>query len=114
MINADRQIGGLRVGYVSPLDRYRNGAIGWYCIIKNGADHFEGFTIPEADTRMEVDYEFILPIARRIYSPDGMFEINAHSAKDIAEGKMNSMGRYRGKVPVAFIGIHDDLALCTV
>jgi hypothetical protein len=92
------------------LDKHGTGVIAWHCLIRDGRVHFEETPIPEADVRTEVDYEFILPVARRIYTPEIMAEVEAYTAKGIAEGKMKSTSRDRSKVPSVFIGMHNELA----
>jgi hypothetical protein len=96
------------------LDKHGNGVIAWHCKIKDGKVHFEETAIPEADIRTEVDYQFVLPLARKVYSPDDMKEVEAYQAKGAAEGKMISTSRDRSKVPPAFIGMHNDLAVRTL
>jgi hypothetical protein len=101
-------------GVPGHLDKHGNGVIAWHCKIKDGKVHFEETAIPEADVRTEVDYQFILPVARKVYAPDAMAEIETYTAKGVAEGKMKSTGRDRSKVPPVFIGMHNDLALRTL
>jgi len=96
------------------LDKHGNGVIAWHCLIKDGKVHFEETAIPEADVRTEVDYNFVLWIARQVYSPEVMAEVDAYSAKGAAEGKMKSTSRDRSKVPPVFIGMHNDLAVRTL
>ena len=57
------------------LDKHGNGVIAWHCTIKDGIVHFEETAIPEADVRTEVDYDFIVPIARKVYSLEAMAEV---------------------------------------
>lgn len=101
-------------GVPKHLDKHGNGIIAWHCTIKDGKVHFEETAIPEADVRTEVDYEFVLPLARKVYSPDYMQEIEAYSAKGVAEGKMKSTSKDRSKVPPVFVGMHNDLAVRTL
>jgi hypothetical protein len=101
-------------GVPKHLDKHGNGVIAWHCLIKDGVVYFEETAIPEADVRTEVDYDFVVPIARRIYSPEVMAEVDAYSAKGAAEGKMISTSRNRSKVPPVFIGMHNDLAARTL
>lgn len=101
-------------GVPKHLDKHGNGVIAWHCRIKDGEVRFEETAIPEADVRTEVDYQFVLPLARKVYSADAMQEIEAYSAKGAAEGKMKSTGKDRSKVPPVFIGMHNDLALRTL
>lgn len=97
-------------GVPKHLDKHGNGIIAWHCIIKNGKVHFEETAIPEADVRTEVDYTFVLPLARKVYSPDAMHEVEEMTAKGVASGKMKPTGRDRSKVPPSFVGMHNDLA----
>ncbi len=92
------------------LDKNGNGVIAWHCHIKNGKVEFAETAIPEADVHTEVDYNFILPVAKKVYTPDAMAEVEAYTAKGVAEGKMISKSRDRSKVPPSFIGMHNDLA----
>ena len=101
-------------GVPKHLDKHGNGVIAWHCKIKDGKVHFEETAIPEADIRTEVDYQFVLPLARKVYSPDDMKEVEAYQAKGAAEGKMISTSKDRSKVPPAFIGMHNDLAVRTL
>lgn len=101
-------------GVPKHLDKHGNGVIAWHCKIKDGKIHFEETAIPEADVRTEVDYQFVLPLARKVYSPDDMKEVEAYQAKGAAEGKMISTSKNRSKVPPVFIGMHNDLAVRTL
>jgi hypothetical protein len=93
------------------LDKHRNGVIAWHCIIENGKlVTFEETAIPEADVRTELDYDFILPIARKIYTPENMPEVDAYLAKGAAEGKTRPTSKNRNKVPANFIGMHNEIA----
>jgi len=96
------------------LDKSGDGVIAWHCRIKNGHVHFEETAIPEADVHTRANYDFIVPIARRVYSPEIMEEVNAYIAKGSAEGKMTSTGVDRSKVPPAFMEMHNDLAVRTL
>jgi hypothetical protein len=96
------------------LDKNGDGVIAWHCHIHNGHVHFEETAIAEADVHTKTDYNFILPVARRFYTPDVMDEVNAYTAKGAAEGKMISTSKNRTKVPAEFIGMHNDLALRTL
>ncbi len=101
-------------GVPKHLDKHGNGVIAWHCIIKDGKVHFEETAIPEADVRTEVDYEFVLPLARKVYAPDAMHEVEAMVAEGVAAGKMKPTGRDRSKVPPSFVGMHNDLAVRTL
>jgi hypothetical protein len=97
------------------LDKHGNGVIAWHCIVKNGKlVTFEETAIPEADVRTEVDYNFVLPIAKKVYTPEAMPEVEAYMAKGAAEGKSKATGRDRSKVPPSFVGMHNDLAVRTL
>ena len=96
------------------LDKNGDGVIAWHCRIHGGQVHFEETAIAQADVHTKVDYDFILPVARRLYTADVMDEVNAYIAKGQAEGKMISSGTNKSKVPPEFIGMHNDLALRTV
>jgi hypothetical protein len=101
-------------GVPAHLDKHGNGTIAWHCLIKNGQVHFEEVAIDEADVRSETDYEFILPVARRVYSPEVMPEVDAYIATGVADGRMKSTGKDRSKVPASFIQMHNDLAVRTL
>jgi hypothetical protein len=96
------------------LDKHGTGVIAWHCLIKDGKVHFEETAIPEADVRTESDYAFIVPIARKVYTPEIMSEVDAYMAKGAAEGKLKSTSRNRSKVPASFIEMHNDLAVRTL
>ncbi len=97
------------------LDKHGNGVIAWHCIIKDGKlVHFEETAIPEADVRTEVDYDFVLPIARKVYTPEAMPEVEAYMAKGLADGRSKSTSTNRNKVPPNFFGMHNDLAVRTL
>lgn len=96
------------------LDKHGTGVIAWHCLIKDGKVRFEETAIPEADVRTEVDYAFIVPVARKVYSPEVMPEVEAYIAKGVADGKMKSTGKNRSKVPPSFVAMHNDLAVRTL
>jgi len=89
-------------GVPKHLDKHGNGVIAWHCLIKDGKVHFEETAIPEADVHSQADYAFIVPVARKVYSPEVMPEVEAYMAKGTAEGKMISKSKNRGKVPPIF------------
>jgi hypothetical protein len=97
-------------GVPAHLDKHGTGVIAWHCVIKDGKVHFAENAIPEADVRTEVDYQFVLPVARKVYTPEGMAEVEAYMAQGAETGKMKSTSRDRSKVPASFIGMHNDLA----
>jgi hypothetical protein len=102
-------------GVPAHLDKHGDGIIAWHCIVENGKlVTFEETGIPEADVRTEVDYDFVLPIAKTVYTPDAMAEVSAYMARGAAEGKSKSSSKDRGKVPPSFVGMHNDLALRTL
>jgi hypothetical protein len=102
-------------GVPKHLNKHGNGVIAWHCIVKDGKlVKFEETAIPEADVRTEVDYDFVLPIARKVYTPEAMPEVEAYMAKGVAEGKSKPTGKDRSKVPASFIGMHNDLAVLTI
>jgi hypothetical protein len=101
-------------GVPANLDKHGDGTIAWHCKIKDGKVHFEETAIPEADVRSESDYQFILPIARRVYSPEVMPEVDAYMAAGAAEGRTKNTSQDRSKVPASFIGMHNDLAVRTL
>jgi len=102
-------------GVPKHLDKHGNGRIAWHCIVANGKlVKFEETPIDVADVRTEVDYTFVLPLARRVYTPAEMPEINEYMAKGAAEGKSKSTGQARDKVPPNFVGMHNDLAVLTL
>jgi hypothetical protein len=96
------------------LDKHGTGVIAWHCRIKDGKVHFEETAIPEADVRTETDYAFIVPVARKVYTPEIMPEVDAYIAKGTAEGKLKSTSRDRSKVPASFIEMHNELAVRTL
>jgi hypothetical protein len=97
------------------LDKRGDGVVAWHCIIEDGKlVTFEETAIPEADVHTEVDYDFVLPIARKVYTPEAMAEVSAYMAKGAAEGKSKSISRNPKKVPPSFVGMHNDLALRTL
>jgi len=96
------------------LDKHGNGTIAWHCRIKDGKVHFEETAIPEADVHSEADYNFILDIARWVYTPEVMPKVDALFAKGAAEGKVISRSKNRGKVPPHFTEMHNYLAVRTL
>lgn len=96
------------------LDRHGDGVIAWHGFIKDGRVDFHEGAIPEADFRVEVDYRFGLTIARWVYTPDVMGEVEAYRAKGVAEGKMKATGGNPSKVPPTFVEIHNSLAARTL
>jgi hypothetical protein len=97
------------------LDKHGNGTIAWHCHLKGGkVAAFEETAIPEADVRSESDYDFILDIARRVYSPEAMPEVQAYMAKGAETGKTKSTSKNPTKVPASFTGMHNDLAIRTL
>jgi len=97
------------------LDKNGNGVIAWHCIVKDGKlVKFEETAIPQADVRTEVDYNFVLPIAKKVYTPEAMPEVEAYMAKGVATGKSKATGTDRSKVPQSFVGMHNDLAVRTI
>lgn len=96
------------------LDKHGNGTIAWHCHIKDGKVRFEETAIPEADVHSEADYAFILPVAKWVYTPDVMKDVEAYTAKGIAEGKMIPRSKNRGKVPSHFTEMHNYLAVRTL
>ncbi|HEY1706895.1 MAG TPA: hypothetical protein VGG10_01425 [Rhizomicrobium sp.] len=97
------------------LDKHGTGTIAWHCIVENGKlVKFEETAIDEADVRTEHDYDFVVPIAKKVYSPEGMAEVEEYMAKGIAEGRSKSTSRDRSKVPPSFIAMHNDLAVRTL
>ncbi|HEY1836692.1 MAG TPA: hypothetical protein VGG36_03485 [Rhizomicrobium sp.] len=96
------------------LDKNGDGVIAWHCRIKDGHVHFEETAIPEADVHSQSNYDFVVPIARRVYTPEVMDEVNAYFAKGQGEGKTISKSKNRNKVPPEFVGMHNDLAVRTL
>jgi hypothetical protein len=96
------------------LDKNGNGVIAWHCKIAGGKVHFEETAIPEADIHSEADYAFIVPVAKWVYTPEVMKEVDAYTAKGIAEGKMIPRSKNRGKVPPHFVEMHNNLAVRTL
>ncbi len=92
------------------LDKNGNGVIAWHCVIEGGRVRFEESAIAEADVHTEVDYDFIVRVARRIYTPEIMPEVDAYMAKGAAQGKLKSTGKNRTKTPPSFIQMHNELA----
>ena len=101
-------------GVPKHLDKHGDGTIAWHCRIKEGKVHFEETAIAEADVRSESDYTFIVPIARRVYAPEVMAEVEAYMAKGAADGRTKSTSKNRDKVPASFTGMHNDLAVRTL
>jgi hypothetical protein len=101
-------------GVPKHLDKHGTGALFWHCIIKDGAVHFEETAIPEADVRTQSDYAFIVPIARKLYSPEAMPDVLADLAKGAEEGRLILTSRNQAKVPPTFMNLHNDLAMRTL
>jgi len=97
------------------LDKHGTGTLAWHCIVKDGKlVKFEETAIDVADVRTEHDYDFVLPIAKKVYTPEAMAEVNEYMAKGIAEGRSKSTSTNRNAVPPNFIGMHNDLAARTL
>lgn len=97
------------------LDKHGTGTLAWHCVVKNGKlVTFEETAIDVADVRTEHDYDWVLPLARKVYGPDGMAEVNDYMAKGTAEGRSKSTSTNRNAVPPNFIGMHNDLAVRTL
>jgi len=101
-------------GVPKHLDKNGNGVIAWHCKIKDGRVHFEETAIPEADVHSEADYDFIVPVAKWVYTPDVMKDVEAYTAKGIAEGKMIPRSKNRNRVPPHFVEMHNALAVRTL
>ena len=93
------------------LDKHGNGAIAVHWRIKNGEVDFRETDFPGADVRTEVEYDFILPIAKLVLTPDNMVLLEAYMAKGAAEGRMKSARLT--EIPTVFHGMHNDLAEVT-
>ncbi|MBS0470420.1 MAG: hypothetical protein JSR60_05060 [Proteobacteria bacterium] len=97
------------------LDKHGTGTLAWHCIVENGKlVKFEETAIEVADVRTEHDYDFVLPVARKVYTPEAMAEVNAYMEQGIKDGRSRSTSRDRTKVPPNFIGMHNDLAVRTL
>lgn len=97
------------------LDKHGTGTLAWHCIVENGKlVKFEETPIDVADVRTEHDYDFVLPIARKVYTAEGMAEVNAYMEQGIKEGRSKTTSRDRSKVPASFVGMHNDIALLTL
>ena len=101
-------------GVPAHLDRGGDGTVAWHCILKGGEAHFSEGALAEADVLSQADYAFILPVARWIYTPEVMAEVEAYKARGAAEGKYRAAGRDPGKVPALFKEMHNDLARLTL
>lgn len=99
-------------GVPKHLDRNGNGVISWYCRIANGKVQFEYGEINDADIKSTCDYNFILPFARMVITPETMAEYERSAAEGEKTGKLKRSGD-RAKVPPAFYGMHNDLAVIT-
>jgi N-acetyl-beta-hexosaminidase len=97
------------------LDKHGDGTIAWHCRLKGGkVAVFEETAIQEADVRSESDYDFILDVARKVYSPEAMPEVQAYMAKGAETGKTKSTSQNPTKVPASFTSMHNDLAVRTL
>ncbi len=89
------------------LDKSGTGIIACNCTIKDGE-------VPEADVHTVVDYDFVVPIAKWVYTPEVMAEVEVYNRKGIAEGKLKVLCRNREKVPASFFAMHNELAVRTL
>ena len=97
------------------IDKHGTGTLAWHCIIKNGKlVTFEETPIDVADVRTEHEYDFVLPVAKMVYTPEKMGEVNDYMAKGLADGRSKSTSTNREAVPANFFGMHNELAVRTL
>ncbi|MEJ0024715.1 MAG: hypothetical protein WDN01_01700 [Rhizomicrobium sp.] len=96
------------------LDPSGDGTLAWHGVVKNGVVHFDESELADADIHSTVDYDFALPLARLVLSPETAGQLQAAAARGIAEGKLKLAGRDRSKMPAAFQGLHNDMAVRTL
>jgi hypothetical protein len=101
-------------GVPKHLDKHGRGQLAWHCIIKDGVLDFAETAIPEADVRTQSDYAFIVPIARKLYTPEGMPDALADLDAGTREGRYLSTSLNQAKVPSYFIDLHNDIAVRTL
>ena len=92
------------------LDRGGDGRLAWRCAIAGGRAEFSEGIDPDADLLSEADYSFILRVARWIYTPEVMAEVEAYKARGVAEGKYRTGGRDPAKTPALLKEMHNELA----
>lgn len=96
------------------LDRHGNGQIAWHCVIEGQQVRFGETALAEADIKSRADYVFILPVARRIYTPEVMEEVAAYKASGVKQGKYLSAVRDGVQVPAFLREVHNEMARRTL
>ena len=99
-------------GVPKHLDKDGSGVIAWHCRIADGKMDFAYGAADDVDMKTTTDYDFILPMARLVLTPETAAELAAHSQKGVESGKMKREGDSSG-VPPEFHAIHNDLAVIT-
>lgn len=99
-------------GVPGHLDKDGTGVIAWHCRIADGRVVFAEGEANDVDMKTTTDYDFILPMARLVLSPETAATLAAHSQAGVESGKMKREGDSSG-VPPEFHAIHNDLAVIT-
>ena len=94
------------------LDPDGFGAIAWHCRISDGKVAFARTETADADFKTVVDYQAVLPLARFLVTPQTRAAYDALVSATAAAGKMTRTGDAR-RIPRAFYGMHNDLAVRT-
>lgn len=114
--SADADLGGVDVAFnevftdpPAHLDPDGTGRIGWYLRVADGAVEVGAGVLPGADLRLTVDYETVLPAARRLST----------DALDEAEQTVLANAIHRDGDPAVMtgvpwmVGLHDAMAVLT-
>ncbi len=98
------------------LDPDADGRAGWYLRVRNGAIEVECGLLEEADYRVEMDYETVLPIARLVYKghPENVEAAAKIGEAAAAAGKLKTEGDQAALAKLDWLaGLHDVMAVRT-
>lgn len=99
-------------GAPAHLDADGDGVIAWHCRISGGKVDFRHGEAADCDYKTIIDYATVLPMARFVVTDDTRAEYQALSAAAAAAGKLASAGD-PSRIPAAFYGMHNELAVRT-
>jgi hypothetical protein len=99
-------------GVPGHLDPDGHGVIAWHCRISDGKVAFARTETADADFKSVVDYQAVLPLARFVVTLETRVAYEALVSATAAAGKMTRTGD-AGRIPRAFYGMHNALAVRT-
>lgn len=94
------------------LDADGDGVIAWHCRIRGGQIDFRYGEAADCDYKTVIDYDTVLAMARFVVTPETRAEYEALSAAAIQAGKLTRAGD-GSRIPPAFYGMHNELAVRT-